>query len=160
MNICNPLALRALRQGENRRFHAAERREIIYRMLALLLGRLVWVNWLSVDWLLFQLFSVIYLATFVCHGSHESSCCWKKKVLKTSSPCGILINACIIQRGQDDILEWLKNQIMCLFLKKKLKKSFEHVVSVGVNTILAAQISRSLRVNLSLTYLFYILGNL
>ena len=49
---------------------------------------------------------------------------------------------------------------MRLFLKKKLKKSFEHVVSVGVNTILAAQISRSLRVNLSLTYLFYILGNL
>ena len=71
-----------------------------------------------------------------------------------------MINACIIQWGQDDILEWLKNQIMCLFLKKKLKKSFEHVVSVGVNTILAAQISRSLRVNLSLTYLFYILGNL
>ena len=34
MNICNPLALRALRQGENRRFYAAERREIIYRMFS------------------------------------------------------------------------------------------------------------------------------
>ena len=27
MNICNPLALRALRQGENRRFYSAERRK-------------------------------------------------------------------------------------------------------------------------------------